>query len=183
MRFKLLVIGAAIAVVATTVGISGFTSATVERQADINVTDDTEGLLALEPGNESQIVKQGGQLQISMSETTAKGLNENATFTFGNPANPNSSVETYAFKIINKDDESHEVGLDFSLDSDPAGSTENINFSVYDDTNVKQFSETDENPGGEIVLTSKEEAFVVLKFTTTNVNKADDLDGTLNVTA
>jgi len=180
MRFKLLIIGAAIAVVATTVGISGFTAATVERQAEINVTDDSGGLVALEPGNEGQIISEGGELRISMSETSADGLNQDATFTFGDPTTP-SQNEAHAFEIRNQDDESHDIGLEYSIGGDPSNA-ENVEFVVYDAANVKKFSVT-EGGSGAISLGSSESAYVIMNVDTTGVDESETLDGTLNVTA
>jgi hypothetical protein len=181
MRFKLLIIGAAIAVVATTVGISGFTTATVERQAEINVTDDSGGLVALEPGNESQIISEGGELAINMSETSADGLNQDATFTFGDPNTPNQSKDAHAFEIRNQDDESHDIGLEYSIGADPSNA-ENVEFVVYDAANVKKFSVT-EGGSGAISLGSSESAYVIMNVDTTGVDESETLDGTLNVTA
>jgi hypothetical protein len=183
MRFKLLIIGIAIAIVATTIGASGFTTATVERQADINVTNDNTGLLALEDGDEDQVfTNDDGELAIDMSNTTdADGLNPNATFTFGDRSDPENG---FAFSITNNDDEDHEVALNYTHDETSfEGGSENLNFSVYNSGGDQKASFTETDSSGDVSVKHEETVYVVLEVDTTDATEDDDLDGTLNVTA
>jgi hypothetical protein len=180
MRFKLLLIGAAIAVVATMIGVSGFTTATVERQADIDVTDDTDGLIGLDAGDQAQIISTNGKLTIDMSQTRATGVNQDATFTFGNSSDPSKT----AFNITNQDGEEQTFGLDFQQSDDPVPGRENVNFSVYKSSGDRAFSETDGDGTSSstgVTLDAGESAYVVITVDTTGA-KGKTLDGTLEVT-
>ena len=161
MRFKLLLIGAAIAVVATMIGVSGFTTATVERQADIDVTDDTDGLIGLDAGDQAQIISTNGKLTIDMSHPSKT-----------------------AFNITNQDGEEQTFGLDFQQSDDPVPGRENVNFSVYKSSGDRAFSETDGDGTSSstgVTLDADESAYVVITVDTTGA-EGKTLDGTLEVT-
>jgi hypothetical protein len=91
---KTLFIAGLVLVVATSVGASAFTSATVERQANADVVTDENGLLGLTDGNSGNLVYQDAatdQLVIDFENGTATGANTDALFELGDPANPGTS--------------------------------------------------------------------------------------------
>jgi len=182
MGRKLTVLGIAALVLlaGTAVASTAFTTATVDRSANINVENDTNGIIGLAANTAvGGMAQSGGTLDLNLDQGT--GLNNAANFVFGD--NSSSPSGTPAFTLTNNDGASHSITMSYSVTgTDSAGSTDNVVFSVYDgtDTLVGTFSE-----GGSTTfsLSSSASYYVVIEVDTTNLGASDDLSGTLTVEA
>jgi hypothetical protein len=172
-------------VAAASFGATAFTSATVERQANVDIVNDNAGLLALTDGNSGNLVFQdaNGQLAIDFEKGTATGANVNATFELGNPADPSSSQ---AFNITNQDAESHQINV--SYDEVDDNNNENLNISVYKDNGDFVDSATEEGESAIINANAGQNFNVVITVDTgggdvsTDLEDTADLSGTISVT-
>lgn len=163
-------------------GSSAFTTAYVDRSASIDVVKDSNGFIGLSDGNSGGLVKMDGdELTIDFTSGGASGANVDAVFELGDPSNGN---ETYAFNITNNDDVAHTLSLNYTLDTDDADTDKNVKFMVYDSTNNKLLTATDES--GEAssstdALSSAETVHTVVVVNTTSKSSSDDLSGTLRI--
>lgn len=141
---KTLFVAGLVLVIATSVGASAFTSATVERQANADVVTDENGLLGLTDGNSGNLVYQDAatdQLVIDFENGTATGANTDALFELGDPANPGTSQ---AFSVQNNDDESHQITASYTLDADDGNADANLEYRIYDGTGTLVGTVTEE---------------------------------------
>ena len=126
-----LLVAGIILVAGVSVGTSAFTTAQVDRQANVDVVADETGLLGLTDGNSGDLVFQdgSGQLGIDFTAGSAGGANTNALFELGNPADPNGSQ---AFMITNNDVESHTINTNYNANTTDASTDDNLKFEIYD---------------------------------------------------
>lgn len=127
-----LLVAGLLLVAGVSVGTSAFTTAEVDRQANVDVVADNTGLLGLTDGNSGNLVYQNSsdQLAIDFTNGTADGANTDAKFVLGDPGNSGSSQ---AFIITNNDAESHTIEATYNTNTDDAQDPENLKFEVYDD--------------------------------------------------
>jgi len=159
---------------------SANTSADIDRSASVDVVDDSNGLLSLEPDTTDGVVSQNstGALSVDFAQGNATGVNTASTFEVGDQANPTTS---YAFNITNQDDESRTLDLAYALTNSESDSDENIQFKVYNSTGsplVTASEETDVST----TLSSGQTAYVVIVVDTHGLGSGDDLTGTLTLT-
>ena len=128
---KTLLVAGILLVAGVSVGTSAFTTAQVDRQANVDVVADEAGLLGLTDGTSGELVFQDGegQLGIDFTAGTAGGANTNALFELGNPADPTNSQ---AFMITNNDVESHVINTEYRANTSDAATEDNLKFEVYD---------------------------------------------------
>ena len=131
-----LLVAGLLLVAGVSVGTSAFTTAEVDRQANVDVVADNTGLLGLTDGNSGNLVYQNSsdQLAIDFTNGTADGANTDAKFVLGDPENPGSSQ---AFIITNNDAESHTIEATYNTNTDDAQNAENLKFEIYDDGSLK----------------------------------------------
>lgn len=131
-----LLVAGLLLVAGVAVGTSAFTTAEVDRQANVDVVADDNGLLGLTDGNSGNLVFQNtnDQLAIDFTAGTANGANTDALFRLGDPTNPSSSQ---AFIITNNDAESHVINASYNADTNDAVTTENLMFEIYNSSNTK----------------------------------------------
>ena len=182
MRFKLLIVGAAIAIVATTVGVSGFTSAEVERQAEVDVVSDTDGLLQINASSPTQVFKENNQLKIDTNrKTAASGVNKDANFTFGGNE---SSFAKSAFTVTNQDDNDHRVKFEYVFDgssNNPETSPNVIITAKTPGTDGETVVGSEDTPSNPISLGSGDTLYVSVKFVTDGVPTTEDMNGELKI--
>lgn len=173
-------------VATVTFGASAFTAGTVDRQANIDVVADSNGLLALIDGNSGNLVYQDAsteQLSVDFTEGTANGANVDATFELGNPADPTNST---AFKLENRDDETHQINVAYT--GATTNTEENLNFSVYDNGGNLVGSVTEEGTTASFTAPADNTFYVVVTVDTgggaaaTELTSASDLSGELSFT-
>ncbi len=127
---KTLFVAGILLVAGVSVGTSAFTTAQVDRQANVDVVADDTGLLGLTDGNSGDLVFQNNQSQlgIDFAAGTANGANTDALFKLGNPAAPTSSQ---AFMITNNDVESHTINANYNASTTDATAVDNLKFEIY----------------------------------------------------
>jgi hypothetical protein len=185
MRQKLAValLASLVVLVGAALSSTAFTAGAVDRQANVDVVADQNGPLALADGNTGNVVtqKSNGELAIDFTNPSgSSGVNPNATYQLGDPG---AASSTYAFTVTNTDSQSHETTFSYALGgTDPDGTVENVNFSVYDDTGA-QLTTAAEGATGTTTLASGQTAYVVVEVDTTNLGQSDDLSGTLSIAA
>lgn len=104
-RREFVLTGASI-VGATSIGSAAFTTATVDRDVEINVVKDTEAAIQLVPGETNVVqLNDRGALVIDTDRDGGSGLNGNGSFTYGNATSTTSEATAgsgeYAFSITN----------------------------------------------------------------------------------
>ncbi len=172
-------------VATVSLGATAFTSATVDRQANVDVVADENGLLALTDGNSGNLVYQDAsteQLGIDFTNGTADGANVNAAFELGNPAGPTASN---AFQVENRDDEGHQINVAYT-DATTNGE-ENLNVSIYDNAGAFLDSANEEGTTASFAAPADNTFYVVLTVDTGGGAAADltstsDLSGTISFT-
>ena len=182
MRSRTLVVLFALVGVVAVTGASAFTTATVARDAQIDVANDENGAIGLTAGSVSGVSQNGtGALNLALGqEGTAQGLNTEGTFTYGATGSPTS---TFAFKVTNNDSQAHDLTLSYAFDgSDPSSAT-NVEFFVYDDTGSQVATASE---GGSATISGVgggTSHYVLVRVDTTGVTSSEDLSGTLTVSA
>lgn len=169
--------------IAAVVGASAYTTGTVSRTATMDVVNDNEGLIALEDGTSGGLVDtSSGQLAIDFTQGGAAGVNADATFELGDPANAN---ESSAFNITNLDTKSHDFTLDYTLDSDDGNTDQNVQLQVYDSTGSEIATFSEEGDGSTTLsgISSGQTVYVVVVVDTNGLTTSEDLSGTLTVSA
>ena len=128
---KTLLVAGIILVAGVSVGTSAFTTAQIDRQANVDVVADDAGLLGLSDGTSGELVFQdgAGQLGIDFTAGTAGGANTNALFELGNPDDPTTSQ---AFIITNNNVEDHVIETEYRANTTDAATEDNLKFAVYD---------------------------------------------------
>lgn len=182
MRLKIAGVAVALILVAATLGASAFTSGTVTRTSNVNVVNDDTGLLALSDGTSGGLVYQNasGALEIDFTKGGAGGVNAESHYELGNPSDAKNQS---AFDITNLDAESHDITVKYT--GAGAGDADaNIQFQVYDSTNTKVATVSEESTSDTITgAASGDTYYVVVVVDTHGVSSSTDLSGTLEVSA
>jgi len=182
---KTLLVAGILLVAGVSVGTSAFTTAQVDRQANVDVVADEAGLLGLTDGTSGGLVFQDteGQLGIDFTAATAGGANTNALFELGNPADPTSSQ---AFNITNNDVESHMIEIKYTADAEDANTEDNLKFEVYDSSGNVVGTISDEGTTASWEASADTDYYVVVTVDTghssgtTVTGTGVDLSGTLS---
>jgi len=176
MRLKLAAIALGIVIVASAVGASAFTTATVERDANLSVATDSGGLVGLTAGDSGLVTTNNDQLAIDVTEGTASGVNPNSTLTIGNKSSP-------AFNITNNFPNAHTFNVAYDMaNTDNADSTKNVQFELINSSSGDTVATVNEDSGNETEIGASETIGVIVTVDSTG-QSTDDLSGTLNVTA
>lgn len=183
MQTKVAALLGMILLIGVAVSASAFTSATVERSAQIGVETDASGLIGLSPDTDATMVTTDGtgQLSIDMTNGGTTGVNVNSEFIVGDTSDP---VNVSAFSVTNNDDTARNFTFTYSLDTDDGQTTKNVVFEVYDDTKASQGT-FDEETGTTTITGVGGGAvhYVVLTVNTTDSTATHDLSGTLTIKA
>lgn len=169
----------AILLAAAFTGAAAYNSFTADRDASLDVVSDDSGIIGLSPGG-SEFVQTNadGALEIDVTSAGASGVNVDAELEVGDPAAPTS---TDAFSITNSGGSSRTVELSYTLSgSDPASSSEQVNFTVYDSSGT-QLTSVSEGDTQTLSMSDGETNHVVLTVNTTQVTDSADYSGTLTI--
>ena len=167
----LTVLVAVVAVVGLT-GASAFTSATVERDAQIEVQNDDAGVIKLNDGTAQGASITSGTLTIEGDDSEA--LNREALFRFGDNSTPGDAQTTHAFNVTNNDDIAHDFTFDLA-------STSGVTIELYDGTNSVGTVTNGGSATTSVASGSTLYAVIIVDTdTTTGINA---IDGTLTITA
>lgn len=168
-------------VAGVTVGTSAFTTADIDRQADVNVVADQQGLLGLTDGSSGNLVYQNSndQLAIDFTNGSAQGANTDALFRLGNP---NDVTNSQAFIVTNNDGEDHQIDAAYT-GSDSVTAEDNLRFEVYDSTGTSVGTISASGTNATWSATQNTEYYVVITVDTGHsadlVTSSEDLSGTL----
>lgn len=115
MRLQITLLATLVVLLSLTMGTVGFSVLELEeRNVDVAVAaDDTDGLLALEPGPDTEFVdtNDDGELEVSLEDLDADGVNPSSTLEIGD-----SSEQSPAFTATNAFDQ--DVDLEVSVDGE-----------------------------------------------------------------
>jgi hypothetical protein len=182
-RIHLVVLGVSLLLATSIVGASAFTSATIQRDAQITVQNDANAIIGLDANENVPGVTENTDGELSLNLDEDSGLNPGATFTFGNSTNG-----VAAFVVANNGTDEYEVSFEYDLsDSSNDGSDDaNVQFAVYDETwgsTVATFNEETDysSTTPSTTLASGNQRYVVVTVTTDG--DSTDLSGTLTVSA
>jgi len=189
MNRKIITVALLILVAAGITTASSFTTATLTRDTNIDVVSDSKGVIALVDGNSGDIVKEdssSGELRIDFGTIgSAEGVNVDSVYELGDPNDPS----TRAFNITNQDGVSHTIELNYTITgttSSVVGTAHNATeFQVYrsDGSHVVTVSEDDSGASFSLGSGESVAVVVVVDSTDSDVDQADDLSGTFEVTA
>lgn len=170
-------IGAVLLVAVSVVGSAAFTSAQLDRSANVDVVNDANGLLGLEATPNSGTVTENasGALQIDFATNNATGVNPSATFSVGDAADP---VNSYAFTLTNRDTAARDVTLAYAAAA-PGNSA--ITFRVFRDDGTTEAATIRNDGSATVSVSAGETLYVVVELDTDS--DADDLSGTLTISA
>ncbi|MFD1515725.1 hypothetical protein [Halomarina rubra] len=175
---KFAVLAAALMLSASVVGASAYSSATVDRTANIQVVGDSNGVIGLTPGGVDGVSNTGGKLSIDLTN-----LNNKATFDYGSLGSDTTfdTGDSEAFSITNDAGVQKTLTADYSLTNDDGNSVNNLVFTVYDDSGAKVDQFTEESSGLDLTMGSGVTYHVIISVDTPN--SASDLSGTLSISA
>jgi hypothetical protein len=177
-----LLVAGLLLVAGVSVGTSAFTTAEVDRQANVDVVADDAGLLGLTDGNSGNLVYQNSsdQLAIDFTNGSADGANTDALFRLGDPADPSGSQ---AFIITNNDAESHVINASYNASTSDASTPENLKFEIYDSESNKvgTISASGDTASWDASANTAYNVVVTVDtgHSTTVLTSDDDLSGTL----
>ena len=177
-----LLVAGLILIAGVSVGTSAFTTADIDRQANVNVVADDTGLLGLTDGNSGNLVFQNAddQLEIDFTNGNASGANTDALFSLGDGSNPSGSQ---AFIITNNDAETHTINATYNANT-AAADTDNLKFDIYDESNTLVGTVSAAGDTASLTTSPGESYNVVVTVDTghggsTVLKSGDDLSGTL----
>lgn len=183
MKLKLAGVGVAVLLVVSLLGASAFTSASLDRSANVNVVSDDVGLIALEDGTSGPLVSQNssGALAIDFTNASGSGVNTEATYTLGDEADPSNRS---AFNITNNGGETHTIDVNYSADVADGDADQNLQFKIYDGSNTLVDTASEEGSGVSLPdVPAGTTYYVVIVADTHGLSTSDDLSGTLTVSA
>lgn len=157
-------------------------TASIDRSSNVDVVDDTNGLISFESGTSSGVVTQNasGALSIDFAQGNATGVNTASTFEVGDQTSPTTS---YAFNVTNQDSTARDLTFNYAADAADSDADSNLQFQVYNSTGSSVGSADEEGTSVTHTLTSGEKAYVVIVVDTHGLTDADSLTGTLTIDA
>lgn len=175
-----LIIAAVFGVSLVVGGVAAFTTADLQREATVQLDDDSQAIIGLTPVASGITTNDNGQLSIQLGqEGSGNGLNTDATFSYGDNDDP---ANKSAFTMTNNDEVSHSFTVNYGLDAtDPQGTTENVVYTFYDE-NGNKLGQASEDALASFSLNSGQTAYVVVEVNTP-ADKSGDLSGTLDISA
>lgn len=179
MKMKTAAVVAAVVIVGMAFGASAFTTATIERDSTIDVTSDSNSIIALSAGSSSMVSETDGELTIDMSGSNGEGVNVNSTYVIGDTSN---ATNTYAFSTTNNDANARNITFAYAANTDN-DANKNVQFDVYDSGGSSATSFSEEGNATLTSVSSGTTHYIVLTVDTSGSATNDDLSGTLTVTA
>lgn len=193
MRQQTAIVLALFVAAVSVIGAASFTQATVDRDADIQVSADNTALVGLEKGGgitgDSVTTSTDGELVLNLDDE-GQGVNGNATFYYG--ADGTNTVRdrgNTAFNVTNNDEANRTFTLSYTQGTATDG-TSNSKFDVYtyssSSSSLEQVGTVDEE-GATVspTLTPGETLYVFATVDTaaSDLGKNDDLSGTFTIEA
>lgn len=161
-----------------------FSSATLEREATVNVASDAQGLLALIDGHPNQdiiVEKSSGTLAIDLTPGSAAGVNAGGTFVIGSHSNPSGD---HAFEIRNDGTQTVSITVEYVLSgSDPESNTPNVEVTFYDSGDIPLATASEETPSTISSVQTGGSVYAVIEIDTEGISNGNDLSGALDISA
>lgn len=179
---SLLVLVAGLLVAGAFIGATAFTTATVDRDVRVGIDADDAAIIGLQPGTaDAATLTSTGELVISPETGSSNGLNQNATFTYGDDSSASAAASSYAFNVTNNDDAAHDFTLSYAQ-SQGSGTVEFV--VAYDSTGdgaVDNTTTVTESSSATVNLASGATAYVVVTVDTGAGTTT--IEGTLGIDA
>lgn len=170
----------------TIVGALSYTTATVSRDATITMDADASAIIGLQGGN---AVDSTGDAVV-FDFDNANALNTDAQFVYGDNTTTDftASSTSYAFSVTNNDDQTQTFSFEYVAPNDGNVGTADVTFEVYSPTGGTALATFSEEATGPTALSSSTAAnggtvYVVVIIDTNGQTSADDLSGTLTISA
>jgi hypothetical protein len=175
MRARTLTVMVALVSVVAVTGAAAFTTATVARDAQIDVATDANGVIGIEAGNAPGATTQGSELVLNADN---EDLNLDATFTYGDDTGPGAASPgdaADAFRVTNNDDRSHE--FTFNLTTTGTGS-----LTLYLQQGTDSVQTLTSGGSTTITVPQDETVYVAAEVETGTTTGEDEVDGTFTIT-
>jgi hypothetical protein len=169
----MVVVVALVAVVGVT-GASAFTTATVARDAQIDVGSDDSSVIELEDGTADGASVTDGTLTIDGEESGS--LNREALFRFGDNSSASTAQTSHAFTVENADEDAH--SFEFELENAPG-----VTIELYDGTSKVATVSNGAVSAGSVSGSSGTTLYAVVIVNTGTTTGTDAIDGTLTIDA
>ena len=140
-------LGALVAGSGAALGTGASVNSTMDRDSDINVVNDDEGLLALSPGTEAdsdvvRLTSNPGELTIDFSGRNDGGVNVNSKYQVGSLTGGNNDIAVFdkvgggptthnAFTVVNNDTVHRDVTLEYSA-ANPGDLNQNGSYLYFE---------------------------------------------------
>lgn len=183
MRLKTASVALLVIAVVAAFGATAYTTGSVERQSNVDVVSDDVGLIGLEDGTSGDLVKQNstGALTVDFTRSGASGVNTDATFELGDPADPTNAT---AFNVTNNGGSSVDLTVEYTGVSESMDADANIEFQVYDSGGTQVATVSEESTSATINgVASGSTHYVVIVVDTHGLDTTVDLSGTLKISA
>lgn len=177
MQSRTMVVAVALVAVVGVTGASAFTTATVARDAQIDVATDANSIITIEDGGApGASVTSDGQIEL---DADGDSLNQDANFTYGDETDPTSNA---VFKLTNGDDATQQLTLNYDADSGSPGAVKLfvMEQGASDSTMI--------NSGGSetVTVSSSNTVYVAMAVETPDSvsgTTSDEISGTLYINA
>ncbi len=170
MHRREFVLGAAGIVGASTIGSVAYTSATVSRDANVNVESDSSAIIGLSPSSSVTRTTNSGEFIIDTTDLSASGINgSGATFEFGDTGTPSNDP---AFEITNNGGSSKTFNVNLK-NFGTAGE-----FTLYWDSGSVASNNNADLPS----LSPGSSVQLAIEFDTTGLGSSEKIDGTIELT-
>jgi hypothetical protein len=170
----------------------------------VAVDNDENSQIALVPGDDPDIdLSTAGELQLDLTGDNGEGVNVNSEYVWGDPNDP---ANDHAFKIVNNDDQSYMLKMNYFFEntgwiSNSGQGQSHLNFEIFDGTGSSSARDYPDQRNynrdyslgmprgsafgsntGSYRFNPGEEFYVVVTVDTTgpNASTSDDLTGTAN---
>jgi hypothetical protein len=182
MTKKIIPIAVIVIALTATLGVSAYTTGSLDRSSNVNVVSDDIGLIGLEDGTSGSLVQQNssGALTVDFTNAGGSGVNTEAHFELGNPSD---ATNQSAFNITNNDGEAHDLTVKYT-GADTGDGDANIQFQIHDSTGTQVATVSEDSTSATISsVSSGSTYYVVIVVDTHGVTTGEDLSGTLSVSA
>lgn len=172
---------ALLVVVAGIIGATAYYTFTADRDVGMNVVNDSNGILILDPASTSDIVtlNSEGALSIDVTNVGADGVNLNSTMKIGNPNDPTNFS---AFNVTNNHQSTQDVTFDYTYDSSPGVSGTFLTYRIYD-SNGNHLATAAPSNSTTVTLSSGQTVHVTINVDTNDLDETHTLSGTLHLKA
>ena len=163
------------------IGAAAFTTASAQRDVTVGIEADDTAIIGLQPGTADAASLNGDSQLVIEPEGGTDGLNQDATFAYGDDSSASAAESSNAFRITNNDDASHDFTLGYSQ-SAGSGTVEYVVAHDTDGDGTADSTKTVTSSASKTVtLGSGETAYVVVNIDTST--GTTNIQGTFSIDA